>query len=155
VRRVETTPGAEGWNGALDDRWHSSDAFRGNYRDEFGEGLALYLQARGFQLTAASDGLDVRVSVDQFEGRKRLRTHGGELRGTLTLVRGGTMVGSKVLFESLSYRDDSQERQLFSRQYNLDKVSFDTVLFYRLAISFYASVVEGILDYATIEPRIE
>jgi PEGA domain-containing protein len=144
---VETVEGG-GWNGALDDRWHSSDAFRGAYREEFLEGLGFYLSARGFEVSSSKDALQVRVTIDHFNGRKRIHDDGGDLAGTLGLWLHGKQIAKKPLFESLSYRDESDECPVFARQFGLAQVTFPTVLFYRLSVSFYASIAEGILGSA-------
>src|SRR5262245_40844492 len=96
----------EGWNGSLDDRWHSSDAFRGSYAEEFRDGLSTYLKARGFELGTSKEALQVRVSIDRFIGKKRTQDYGGELRGTLVLRLQGKEVGRKALVESLTYQDE-------------------------------------------------
>jgi hypothetical protein len=153
VRRIETIRNDD-WNNSLDDRWNSSDAFRGDFREEFGAGLSRYLAARGFRLTSGPEGVDIKVSIDHFEGRRRIRTDGGDLLGTLTLLRHGNVVGTKELFESLNYRDESKERRIFTERYGFKRVSFDTVLFYRLSLRFYASVVEGIIDFAGVQPDL-
>jgi PEGA domain-containing protein len=136
----------EGWNGSLDDRWHSSDAFRGGYAEEFRDGLSTYLKARGFELGTSKEALQVRVSIDRFIGRKRTADYGGELKGTLVLRLNGKEVGRKALFASLSYQDESSECPAFAKQFGLPEVNFPTVLFYRLTASFYASIAEGILE---------
>ncbi len=143
LARVESAAGG-GWSGALDDRWHSSDAFRGPFRDEFLDGLTYYLEKRGYVVTSSPEALLVKVTIDGFEGRKRIHDDGGDLRGTLTLVRGGQAIGKKELFESLSYRDESDERPVFQKQYDLPSVQFSTVLFYRLSLSFFKSIDAGI-----------
>jgi hypothetical protein len=149
--RVETAE-TEDSSSVLDDRWHSSEAFRGAYRDEFHEGLEYYLKARGFVLTNSPKAVLVRVTLDRFEGRKRVSDDGGDLHGTLTLVRDGQVIGKKTLFESLSYRNQANERPVFAKQFGLPSVSFATVLFYRLSLSFYQSIDAGILD--ALESRI-
>ena len=141
----------EGWNGSLDDRWHSSDAFRGTYAEEFIDGLAFYLKARGFNLSTAKDALQVRVTIDRFEGRRRFHDDGGDLKGTLVLRLNRKEILTKPLFESLSYTDESKECPAFAKQFGLPKVQFPTVLFYRLTASFYASIAQAILD-ADTEP---
>jgi PEGA domain-containing protein len=136
----------EGWNGSLDDRWHSSDAFRGTYAEEFMEGLTYYLKARGFDLGTSKDAMQVRVTIDRFNGRKRIHDDGGDLKGTLVLKLYGKAILKKPLFESLSYTDESSECLAFAKQFGLPEVQFPTVLFYRLTASFYASIAQGILD---------
>jgi PEGA domain len=143
--RVELPEGG-GWSGVLDDRWHSSDAFSGNFRDEFLDGLEFYLKQRGFVLADSPDAILVRVALEHFEGRKRVHEDGGDLRGTLTLVRDGQTLGSRTLFESLNYRDESDECPAFEKELGISKVGFSTVLFYRLSLSFYRSIEAGILD---------
>jgi len=142
---IETEEGG-GWSGALDDRWHSSDAFRGTYREEFLEGLAFYLKARGFEVSSSPGALQVRVSIDHFNGRKRIHDDGGDLEGTLALRFHGKEIEKKRLFESLSYRDESDECPAFAKQFGLQQVTFPTVLFYRLSLSLYSSITQGILD---------
>jgi PEGA domain-containing protein len=136
----------EGWNGSLDDRWHSSDAFRGTYAEEFMEGLTYYLKARGFDLSTSKEAMQVRVTIDRFIGRKRNHDDGGDLKGTLVLKLYGKEILKKPLFESLSYTDEASECQAFAKQFGLPEVQFPTVLFYRLTASFYASIAQGILD---------
>jgi len=136
----------EGWNGSLDDRWHSSDAFRGTYAEEFMEGLTYYLKARGFDLSTSKEAMQVRVTIDRFIGRKRNHDDGGDLKGTLVLRLNGKEILKKPLFESLSYTDESSECLAFAKQFELPEVQFPTVLFYRLTAGFYASIVQGILD---------
>jgi hypothetical protein len=153
VRAVELAPSNEGLRPTLDDRWHSNEAFRGNFRDEFRDGLAQYLELRGFSVAATPDAIDVKVNLTHFEGFKRVHDDGGDLWGTLTLSRGGSILGQKPLVESLSYRDQKDERRAFAGKYGLNDVSFDTVIFYRLSVSFYASIVEGILDFAPRDPQ--
>jgi len=136
----------EGWNGSLDDRWHSSDAFRGTYAEEFMEGLTYYLKVRGFDLSTSKEAMQVRVTIDRFIGRKRIHDDGGDLKGTLVLKLYGKEILKKPLFESLSYTDEASECQAFAKQFGLPEVQFATVLFYRLTASFYASIAQGILD---------
>ena len=136
----------EGWNGSLDDRWHSSDAFRGTYAEEFMEGLTYYLKARGFDLGTSKDAMQVRVTIDRFTGRKRIHDDGGDLKGTLVLKMYGKEILKKPLLESLSYTDESSECPAFATQFGLPEVQFPTVLFYRLTVGFYASIAQGILD---------
>jgi len=135
-----------GWNGSLDDRWHSSDAFRGGYAQEFLDGLAFYLKARGFTLGNAKDALQVRVNIDRFIGRRGNHDDGGDLKGTLVLRLNGKEIRRKPLFESLNSQDESSECAAFAKQFGLHEVQFPTVLFYRLTTSFYASIAQGILD---------
>jgi PEGA domain-containing protein len=139
----------EGWNGSLDDRWHSSDAFRGTYSEEFMDGLAFYLNARGFNLSTSRDALQVRVTIDRFNGRKRIHDDGGDLKGTLVLRLDKKEILTKPLVESLSYTDESTECPAFAKQFGLPKVQFPTVLFYRLTLGFYASIAQAILDADT------
>lgn len=145
LERVESAEGG-GWSGVLDDRWHSSDAFAGNFRDEFLKGLEYYLQTRGFVVTSSPEAVLVKVTIDHFEGRKRVHDDGGDLRGTLTLMRDGQVIGKKPLFESLSYRDESDECPAFEKELGIPEVHFSTVLFYRLSLSFYRSIEAGIVD---------
>jgi hypothetical protein len=147
VRRVDSQAPQSGWNGILDDRWHSSEAFRGSYRDEFRDGLVEYLRMRGFSIGDTQEAIDIRVTLDQFEGRKRIRNDGGDLRGGVTLLQNGSTIGMAPLFESFSYRDGNDERRSFGRQYTLKEVSFDTVIFYRLSLSFYSAIAEALLDH--------
>ena len=136
----------EGWNGSLDDRWHSSDAFRGTYAEEFMEGLTYYLKARGFDLSTSKEAMQVRVTIDRFNGRRRIHDDGGDLKGTLVLKLYGKEILKKPLFESLSYTDEASECPAFAKQFELPEVQFPTVLFYRLTAGFYASIAQGILD---------
>lgn len=143
--RVELAS-SEGWSGALDDRWHGSDAFYGTFRNEFLEGLAWYLQKRGFTVTTDADAVVLKVTIEGFEGRKRFHDDGGDLRGRMTLLRGGKALGSRPLVESLSYEDESDERPAFAKRYGLGRVRFATVLFYRLSLGFYRSIEAGVVE---------
>ena len=147
VRRVDSHAPESGWSGLFDDRWHSSEAFRGAYREEFREGLVEYLRMRGFSISDSEDAIEVKVSLDQFEGRKRIRNDGGDLRGTVTLVRNGMSIGTAPLFESLNYRDGNKERRSFAREYQIKEVPFDTVIFYRLSLSLYSAIEETLMDH--------
>src|SRR5215813_5476577 len=60
-----------GRKGDLDDRWDSSDAFRGAYTEEFYDGLVYYLKSRGFKLSPSKGAVVARVYIDGFTGRKR------------------------------------------------------------------------------------
>jgi hypothetical protein len=146
VRRVDSVATQGGFAGALDDRWHSSEAFRSAYRDEFREGLIAYLQTRGFSVGDLPDAIEVKVTLDEFNGRKRVHDDGGDLRGSLTLLRSGSTIATVPLFESLSYRNANDERRSFARQYKLKEVLFDTVIFYRLSVSLYSAIAEAVVD---------
>ncbi len=137
--------------GILSDRWHSSDAFEGAFRDEFLEGLAHYLTIRGFDLRSSGEALDVKVTFTGFEGRKRFHDDGGDLRGTLTLAFRGKTIAGRALFESLSYSDQAEERPAFAREFGLPRVHFATVLFYRLSLGFYRTIEETIL---AVQPAV-
>jgi hypothetical protein len=144
LARVELS-GESGRSGTLSDRWRSSDAFKGPFRDEFLEGLGHYLTVRGFDLRSSGEALEVKVTFTGFEGRKRFHDDGGDLRGTLTLSFRGRVIASRPLFESLSYRDQAEERPIFAREFGLPKAHFATVLFYRLSVSFYRMIEETTL----------
>src|SRR5262249_33102042 len=132
-----------GRKGDLDDRWDSSDAFRGAYTEEFYDGLVYYLKSRGFKLSPSKGAVVARVYIDGFTGRKRSGEYGGDLKGTLVLRLNGKEIGQLPLSESIDYRDDSQERRAFAKEFSLEKVSFSTVLFYNLTVGFYNSIAEG------------
>ena len=110
------------------------------------DGLTYYLKARGFNLSTSKEAMQVRVTIDRFNGRRRIHDDGGDLKGTLVLRLYGKEILKKPLFESLSYTDESSECQAFAKQLGLPEVQFPTVLFYRLTASFYASIAQGILD---------
>jgi hypothetical protein len=134
-----------GWNGAFDDRWHSAEAFRKPFRIEFREGLAAYLSSRGFVIGSDGTRMRLRVSLDRFEGRKRFHNDGGDLEGTVTLLAEDGVVASKRLFESLSYRDQDNEKRAFRKDFQTH-VSFDTVLFFRLSLGLYRSIESFLLQ---------
>src|SRR5215471_10434226 len=135
-----------GRKGEVDDRWHSSDAFRGSYDQEFYDGLEYYLKGRGFKVSSSKAAVVVRVFIDDFTGRKAKGDYGGDLKGTLVLRLNGKEIGRQPLSESISYRDDDEERHAFAREFSLDKVSFSTVLFYNLTVAFYDSIATAIQD---------
>ena len=70
---------AAGRKGDVDDRWHSSDAFRSNYDQEFTDGLAYYLKERGFKLSSSKGAVVARVYIDDFTGRKGSGEFGGDM----------------------------------------------------------------------------
>jgi hypothetical protein len=147
-----TVSETEGWNGNLDNRWHSGDAFRGTYAQEFYEGLSTYLRTRGYKLTTSKDAVVVRVTIDRFTGRRRSQQYGGDLKGTLTLRLNGKEIGRKTLLMSLNYQDESDECRAFAKDFTLEKVAFPTVLFYNLTVGFYDSIADGIQDYSPAAP---
>lgn len=137
---------AAGRKGDVDDRWHSSDAFRSAYDQEFQDGLDYYLKSRGFKLSASKGAVVARVFIDDFTGRKGSGEYGGDLKGTLVLRLNGKEIGRQPLSESVNYRDDKEERRAFAREFSLDKVHFSTVVFYNLTVGFYDSIAKAILD---------
>jgi PEGA domain-containing protein len=137
---------AAGRKGEVDDRWHSSDAFRSNYDQEFADGLAYYLKQRGFKLSSSKGAVVARVYIDGFTGRKGSGEYGGDLKGTLFLRVNGKEVVQQPLSESVNYRNDKEERRAFEREFSLDKVNFSTVVFYNLTVSLYDSIATAILD---------
>lgn|GEM_PF-2287740 len=137
---------AAGRKGDVDDRWHSSDAFRSTYDQEFTDGLAYYLKGRGFKLSPSKGAVVARVYIDDFTGRKGSGEYGGDLKGTLVLRVNGKEIGRQPLSESVNYRDDKEERRAFAREFSLDKVNFSTVVFYNLTVGFYDSIATAILD---------
>jgi hypothetical protein len=148
VQVLEVESGAEGagWSGAFDDRWHSTEAFQNPFRDEFRDGLVAYLKTRGFEVRSSAP-LRIRVSLDGFEGWRRIREKGGDLVGSATILLAGHPVAQKRLFESLSYRDDDSEVRGFTREFGV-RVRFDTVIFFRLWLSFYKSIAALLLENA-------
>jgi hypothetical protein len=137
---------AAGRKGEVDDRWHSSDAFRSDYDQEFTDGLAYYLKGRGFKMSPSKGAVVARVYIDDFTGRKGSGEYGGDLKGTLVLRLNGKEIGRQPLSESVNYRDDKEERRAFEREFSIDKVSFSTVVFYNLTVGFYDSIATAILD---------
>lgn len=135
-----------GKKGDLNNRWHTDDAFRGTYDQEFYDGLAYYLKGRGFKVSASKGGVVARIYIERFTGRKGSREYGGDMKGTLVLRSNGKELGRLPLSESLSYRDEKEERRAFAKEFSQDKVRFDTVLFYNLTVGFYDSIAQGILD---------
>jgi len=130
----------------LGDRWFSNDAFPGKFRDEFVGGLESFLKSKGFETSQSEEAVQLKVTLDRFEGRKRVHHDGGDLRGTLTLAFKGKVVGRRDLFESLDYVDESDERPIFSRNYGLADVRFPTILFYRLSLSFYNLIANAMVE---------
>lgn len=142
-------PWGDGWNGVPSDRWHSSDAFRHNFRDEFSYGLLYCLKARGFKIDSSPEAMEVRVTMDHFEGRERTENtenDGGDLRGTFTLSHGGKILAKKELFKSLVYQDQEGECDAFANEFGLKEVGFPTVLFYRLSVGLFESIEAAILE---------
>ena len=147
VGRLALAAGEDGWAGTLNDRWHSSDAFRGGFRQEFKNGLEFFLKTAGFQITRSKDALQVKVTIHRFEGRKRIHDDGGDLEGSVKLKLGSKVLAEIPLFESLSYEDESDERPRFKEEFGLfGPVKFNTVLFYRLSFSFFELIAEALLE---------
>ena len=141
-----TVTEAAGHKGDVDDRWDSGDAFRSTYDEEFYDGLAYYLKKRGFKLSPSKGAVVARVYIDRFTGRKGSGEYGGDLKGTLVLRLNGKELGRQPLSESVNYRDDKEERREFAREFALEKVDFDTVVFYNLTVAFYDSIASAIVE---------
>ena len=149
-------PWGDGWNGVPSDRWHSSDAFRFTFRDEFANGLLYYLRARGFKIDSSPEAMEMSITMDQFEGRERTDNtdnDSGGLRGTFTLLHNGRILAKKELFESLSYQNQERECDAFAKEFGLKNVDFPTVLFYRLSVSFFASIEAAVLESRLSTPQ--
>ncbi len=147
VGRLALAAGEDGWTGTLNDRWHSSNAFRGEFRQEFKNGLEFFLETAGFRVTQSKDDLQVKVTIHRFEGRKRIHNDGGDLEGRVKLKLGNKVLAEIPLFESLSYEDESDERPRFKEEFGLfGSVEFNTVLFYRLSFSFYELIAEALQE---------
>jgi hypothetical protein len=135
-----------GRKGNLNNRWHSDDAFRGTYAQEFYDGLGFYLKGRGFKLNSSKGVVVARVYIDRFTGRKGSDEYGGDLKGTLVLRLNGKEIGRQPLSESVNYVDTKEERRAFAKEFSQEKVNFSTVLFYNLTVGFYDSIAQSILD---------
>ncbi len=147
VGRLALAAGEDGWAGTLNDRWDSSNAFRGGFRQEFKNGLEFFLKTAGFQVTRSEDALQVKVTIHRFEGRRRIHDDGGDLEGSVKLKLGDKVLAEIPLFESLSYEDESDERPRFKEEFGLfGSIHFNTVLFYRLSFSFFESIAEALLE---------
>src|SRR4029434_10692556 len=78
---------AAGRKGEVDDRWHSSDAFRSDYDQDFTDGLAYYLKGRGFKMSPSKGAVVARVYIDDFTGRKGSGQYGGDPKRNPALRR--------------------------------------------------------------------
>jgi hypothetical protein len=158
--------GEGGWSSVLGDRYSASDAFHGEFPSEFVAGLEAYLEKSGFHVVSDLDALHLEVTIHEFNGRLRsnrwVRAFGGDLIGSLRVLKGNSVVAARTLNATVDYDSRSEAVAKFNSQYGLKVSEFETVLFSRLSLQYFETIAltlarseDGVLAAPDSAPRID